>query len=113
MDGPPNPALPKLTASTMRLNSNVDAITRHASKGLSESAPSPARSSQPPEYPVATVPPAPKTMTLGQLAASLSGDTEVMEEFNPAEYLRARTPQKLRSGAGLAAVALGRMHKRR
>jgi hypothetical protein len=61
-------------------------------------------------------------MTLAELAAQVNGQTtstptpadpdDLLEVFEPGEYLRNHTPQKPKSGASLAGAALGRMFKK-
>lgn len=118
MDGPPNPALPKLNASNERMRTDVSAISRRGAStaGITEHTRRPA----PP--PGITPRPAPpkrsKKTTLGAIAEALAGGEALPEseqEFNPSEYLREHTPANTaqRTGAGLAGAALGRMFKRR
>jgi hypothetical protein len=61
-------------------------------------------------------------MTLAELAAQRQQQTtppptpsdpdDLLEAFEPGEYLKGHTPQKQRSGASLAGAALGRMYKK-
>ena len=113
MDGPPNTALPKLSASNERLRTNVHAIARRGAvtAGVTEDVRRPAPPARAPRPKTG-----PKKTTLGALSEALSGGEALPDadnEFNPSSYLREHTTEHKRTGAGLASAALGRMFKRR
>jgi len=113
MDGPPIQRLPPTTSSDLAARSSPDSARALARVAVHESAC--ARTAP------SACSPRQRTTTLGELArrgepAAVvpTGDPDdVIEAFEPGQFLRSRTPQQQRSGAGLAGAALGRMFRPR